>query len=83
VILFGIIGFGSAMWKWKIVQLAFGRRLSLFLFHVWRKEPFGEGRTIYLRINKGTLRSGCDILVAERWPCFLDCCGCIRVPPAS
>jgi len=45
VILFGVIGFGSAMWKWKIVQLAFGRRLSLFLFHVWRKEPFSEGRT--------------------------------------
>jgi hypothetical protein len=33
------------MWKWKIVQLAFGRRLSLFLFHLWKKEPFGEGRT--------------------------------------
>jgi hypothetical protein len=45
VILFGIIGFGSVMWKWKILQLAFGRRVSLFLFHVWRKEPFGEGRT--------------------------------------
>jgi hypothetical protein len=36
------------MWKWKIVQLAFGRRLSLFLFHLWRQEPFAGGRTSIL-----------------------------------
>jgi hypothetical protein len=33
------------MWKWKILELAFGRRLPLFLFHLWRREPFADGRT--------------------------------------
>jgi len=37
------------MWKWKIVQLAFGRRLSLFLFHVWRKEPFGKDGLAFVK----------------------------------
>jgi hypothetical protein len=39
------------------------------------------GNLVYLR-KEGTYASGCDLLVAE-WGCFLDYCGCIRIPPLS
>ena len=53
------------------MQLVFGRRLSLFLFHVWRKEPFGEGRT---SVREAWEISGIGTKPPKREPYGLNLC---------